>query len=355
MYSHLTLHRYVVIGLGLLFVLTGSIAAQADQIDGAGSSFAYPLYSAWAQPYAQRTDTRLNYQSIGSGGGQRQLAAGTVDFGASDAPWTAQQQQDEGIMQWPTAVGGVIPTLNLPELKPGQLVLSGPLLADIFQGKITHWDDPAIAKLNPDTKLPHKQITVVYRSDGSGTTWIFSNYLAKVSPAWKKDLGFGKTIAWPSGVGGKGNEGVAAYVNRIPYSIGYNEYAYVLQNHMNYARMINKAGKTVSPSAESFAAAAANADWKGADRFDVVITDQPGDNTWPISGATFVAVHTQPGKDAERVGEVLKFFDWGFKDGGKIANKLDYVPMPESVVNYIEQQWHRQIKGTKGQALWPAT
>lgn len=344
-------------GLALVALFATGVAAeaQASQIDGAGSSFAYPLYSAWAQPYAKDHGVQLNYQSVGSGAGQRQLAAGTVDFGASDAPWTPSVQSKQGIMQWPTAVGGVIPTIHVPGIKPGQLLLSGPVLADIYMGKIAYWDDPAIAKLNPGLKLPHKQITTVHRSDGSGTTWIFTNYLSKVSSSWKKKLGFDKAVAWPNGVGGKGNEGVAAYVERIPYSIGYNEYAYVLQNHMSYARMLNKAGKAVEPTAESFAAAAANADWKGADHFDVVITDQPGDATWPISGATFVAVHTHPGEHADRIGEVLKFFDWSFHNGGPAANRLDYVPMPRSVVDYIERQWHKEIMSAAGKPLWPTS
>ncbi|QID18662.1 phosphate ABC transporter substrate-binding protein PstS [Nitrogeniibacter mangrovi] len=350
--------RVAGIGLATVFALGAfdlALAGESHQIDGAGSSFAYPLYSAWAQPYAKQTDVKLNYQSVGSGAGQRQLAAGTVDFGASDAPWTPDVQMKEHIMQWPTAVGGVIPTIHLPGVKPGELVLSGPVLADIFMGKIAYWDDAAITGLNKGLKLPHKKIVTVHRSDGSGTTWIFTNYLSKVSPAWKEKLGFDKAVAWPGGVGGKGNEGVAAYVGRLDYSIGYNEYAYVLQNHMNYARMVNKAGKVVAPTAESFAAAAGNADWKGADRFDVVITDQPGEATWPISGATFVAVHVQPGEHAGRIRDVLKFFDWGFKQGGEAANRLDYVPMPKSVIEFIETEWHKQIKDAKGQALWPAS
>jgi phosphate transport system substrate-binding protein len=354
MYAKTMLGRAFVPCLAALAILGGANAVQAEQIDGAGSTFAYPLYSAWAQPYAKHHGVELNYQSIGSGGGQRQLAAGTVDFGASDAPWSPAVQEKQGIMQWPTAVGGVIPTINLPGVKPGELVLSGPVLAAIYLGKIDHWDDPAIVKLNPKLKLPHRAIETVHRSDGSGTTWIFSNYLSKVSPAWKKELGFGKAVAWPTGIGGKGNEGVAAYVERIPYSIGYNEYAYVLQNHMNYTRMINRAGQAVKPAAASFAAAAANADWKGADHFDRVITDQTGAATWPISGATFVAVHTHPGEHAARIRQVLKFFDWGFREGGPAATRLDYVPMPDGVVKYIEQQWHKEIQGPDSQPLWPA-
>jgi phosphate transport system substrate-binding protein len=358
MYSSHFARRLAGIGFLTALALGAADVAQAgasEQIDGAGSSFAYPLYSAWAQPYSKTSGVKLNYQSVGSGAGQRQLAEGTVDFGASDAPWTPDAQQKQGIMQWPTAVGGVIPTIHVPGIEAGQLVLSGPVLADIFMQKVKYWDDAAIAKLNPDLKLPHKEIVTVHRSDGSGTTWIFTNYLAKVSPSWKATLGFDKAVAWPGGVGGKGNEGVAAYVDRLPYSIGYNEYAYVLQNHMNYARMVNKDGKIVKPTAESFAAAAANADWKGADHFDVVITDQPGAATWPISGATFVAVHVNPGEHTDRIRDVLKFFDWGFRSGGDAANKLDYVPMPESVISYIESEWHKQIKDAKGQALWPAS
>ncbi len=327
----------------------GAHAAGVKSITGAGSTFAYPLYSAWADRYAKQTGIELNYQSIGSGGGIRQIEAGTVDFGASDAPLTVKQLSQQGLVQFPAAMGGVIPTINVPGIKPGRMVISGSVLAAIYLGKITRWDDPAITKLNPDLNLPNLRITVVHRSDGSGTTFIFTDYLAKVSRAWKKQVGVGKAVSWPSSgnVGGKGNEGVAAYVQRIKGAIGYNEYAYVLQNHMNYADMYNRAGRRVAPTAKNFAAAAANADWANAPGYYLMLTDQPGANSWPITGATFVLVHARP-KNPNRVRAVLKFFDWGFMHGRDIAGRLDYIPMPKKVVSLIKKTWHRQVM-VKGQ------
>ena len=324
---------------------TGAYAGSVNRITGAGSTFAYPLYSAWSDQYAKQTGVEMNYQSIGSGGGIRQIEAGTVNFGASDAPLTIEQLRKHGLVQFPAAMGGVIPTINLPGVKPGQMVLSGPVLADIYLGKITRWNAPAIKKLNPGLKLPDMRITVVHRSDGSGTTFIFTNYLSKVSPAWKSEIGFGKAVAWPSSgsVGGKGNEGVAAYVQRIRGAIGYNEYAYVLQNKMNYADMINRDGHRVAPTAKNFAAAAANADWKHAPGYYLLLTDQPGAKSWPITGATFVLVHARPKRPAH-VRAVLKFFDWGFTKGRKIAESLDYIPMPPSVVKLIEATWRQDVK-----------
>ncbi|APZ44565.1 phosphate ABC transporter substrate-binding protein PstS [Acidihalobacter ferrooxydans] len=335
-------------GASLAFML-GSVAhaASVKQITGAGSSFAYPLYSAWADQYAKQTGVQLNYQSIGSGGGIRAIKSRTVDFGATDAPLKEKDLKKHSLVQFPTAMGGVIPTINVPGVKPGQMVLSGPVLADIFMGKITQWNAPAIKQLNPGLNLPNMRITVVHRSDGSGTTFIFTNYLAKVSPAWKKEVGFGKAVNWPSSgnVGGKGNEGVAAYVNRIRGSIGYNEYAYVTQNHMNYADMINRAGQRVAPTAANFASAAANADWKHAPGYYLMLTDQPGAKSWPITGATFLLVPAKPAQP-ERTKAVLKFFDWGYTQGRSIAEKLDYIPMPESVVKMIEATWHQDIHPT---------
>lgn len=328
-------------------------AATAQRITGAGSTFAYPLYSAWADTYARKTGVKLNYQSIGSGGGIRQIEAGTVDFGATDAPLTAEELEKHGLVQFPTAIGGVIPTINVPGIKPGQLVLSGAVLAKIFMGDITRWNDPAIARLNPDLKLPKLHITVVHRSDGSGTTFIFTNYLAKANSAWKRKVGVGKAVQWSAkgSIGGKGNAGVAAYVKRIKGAIGYNEYAYVLQTRMNYADMINRAGNRVAPKAENFSAAAANADWANAPGYYLMLTNQPGENSWPITGATFVLVHANPNAPAT-IKAVLKFFDWAFKNGDATATKLDYIPMPSKVVNMIESTWHKQIKAD-GRALWP--
>ena len=339
-------------GAGL--VLAGVVhAGGVKHITGAGSTFAYPLYSAWADQYAKSHGIELNYQSIGSGGGIQQIKAGTVDFGASDAPLKEQDLKKFGLVQFPTAMGGVIPAVNIRGVKPGSLVLSGSVLADIFMGRITRWDDPKIQKLNQNLPLPDQRITVVHRSDGSGTTFIFTNYLAKVSPEWKSKIGFAKAISWPVGVGGKGNEGVAAYVQRIPGSIGYNEYAYVLQNHMNYADMINRAGRRVAPTAANFAAAAANADWKHAPGYYMMLTNQPGAKSWPITGATFLLVHARPRKP-EEVKAVLEFFHWGYTQGRATAEKLDYIPMPAPVVKMIEQTWHRDIR-VNGQALWPTS
>lgn len=340
---------------GLTMLLgVGAAAAQSTTVTGAGSTFAYPLYSKWASAYSKQTGFKLNYQSIGSGGGIRQVEAGTVIFGGSDAPLKAAELKKNGLTQFPTAVGGAIPTINLPGIKPGTLKLDGKTLADIFMGKINHWNDPRIAKLNPGVKLPDTRITVVHRSDGSGTTWIWTNYLSKVSPAWKKSLGFNTSVAWPTGVGAKGNEGVASYVQRINGAIGYNEYAYVLENHMNYARMINRAGKAVAPSYKSFQAAAANADWRHAQDFYVVLTNQPGAATWPISGATFVLIHARP-KNADAAQATLKFFSWAFAHGDKLAKSMDYVPVPRAVAQFIEQTWHKQIMGKNGRSLWPAS
>jgi len=347
-----TIRRSLVVAAAALSIAAGPAAlAAVKTVTGAGSTFAYPLYSKWASAYAKKTGFSLNYQSIGSGGGIRQIEHRTVTFGASDAPLKPATLQKHNLMQFPTAVGGAIPTMNLPGIQPGEIKLSGKVLADIYLGKITKWNDPAIKQLNPNVKLPDTRITVVHRSDGSGTTWIWTNYLSKVSPEWKKKLGFSTSVPWPTGVGAKGNEGVASYVQRIKGAIGYNEYAYVLENHMTYARMINKAGKAVSPSSKTFQAAAANANWTGAKDFYVVLTDQPGDDTWPISGATFVLLPTQS-KHPEEVKAAMTFFDWGFKHGDKLAQSLDYVPMPASVVKVIEQAWHDNIKNAKGEPIW---
>jgi len=326
-------------------------ARATTQIVGAGSTFAYPLYSAWAQTYARDHGIRLNYQSIGSGGGIRQIEARTVDFGASDAPMKIGQLDAKGLVQFPTAMGGVIPTVNLPGVKRGRLVLDGKLLAEIYLGDVKKWNDPRIERLNPRLRLPDLPIIVVHRSDGSGTTFIFTNYLSKVSRAWKNKMGFGKAVPWPVGVGGKGNEGVAAYVQRLRGAIGYNEYAYVLQNKMNYARMANRAGHVVRPTARAFAAAAANADWKDAPGYYLILTNQPGRDSWPITGATFVLVPKHPSNPVQTL-KVLRFFAWGFHHGTRIAEKLDYIPMPSSVVKLVEATWREQVKGSGGRPLW---
>jgi phosphate transport system substrate-binding protein len=333
-----------------------SLAAAANatpvtEISGAGATFPYPVYAKWAEKYNQEHGVKMNYQSIGSGGGIKQIKAKTVDFGASDAPLKPEALSSIGLMQFPMVMGGVVPVINLPGVQNGTLKLSAEVLADIYLGKITHWNDSAIAALNKGVELPKKAITVVHRSDGSGTTWIYTNYLSKVSADWKSKVGNDKSVAWPAGVGGKGNEGVASYVSRIKGSIGYVEYAYALQNKMNYILLQNHDGKYVAPTSESFQAAAAGADWAHADGFYMVLTDQPGNNSWPITGATFILVYNTQDKPATGKA-VLSFFDWAYHNGGKMAESLDYVPMPDSVVKLVEQTWAANIKSADGSAVW---
>ena len=339
----------------LLMALNGvANAADVKAISGAGATFPYPVYAKWAETYAHKTGVKMNYQSIGSGGGIKQIKAKTVDFGASDAPLKPEELDKIGLMQFPMVMGGVVPVINVPGIKAGELKLSAKLLADIYLGDIKKWDDSRIKSLNKGLNLPNKSITVVHRSDGSGTTWIFTNYLSKVSKTWADKVGNNKAVAWPAGVGGKGNEGVASYVSRIKGSIGYVEYAYALQNHMSYAKLQNKDGHYVAPTAKNFQAAAAGADWKNAPGFYMVLTDQPGANSWPITGATFILVYKSQDKPSH--GEaVLKFFDWAYHHGGKMAKKLDYVPMPSSVVSLVEKTWGASIKDASGNAVWKAS
>ena len=329
----------------------GTGLAAGKQINGAGATFPFPIYAKWAEAYQKATGVKLNYQSIGSGGGIKQIKAKTVDFGASDAPMKPEELDKYGLMQWPQIMGGVVPVVNLPGIAPNQLRLSSKVMADIFLGKITMWNDPAIAADNKGLKLPAKKITVVHRSDGSGTTYIFSNYLSKISPEWKQKVGFGKALAWPTGVGGKGNEGVASYVARIPGGIGYVEYAYALQKHMTTAMLQNRDGKFVAPTAENFMAAAANADWKNAKGYYLLLTDQPGEKSWPITGASFILVYKKADKP-EQTKEVLKFFDWAYHHGKKMALDLAYVPMPDSVVSMVESAWKANIKGPDGKPVF---
>ena len=330
--------------------LTTGVAQAAGQMTGAGSSFAYPIYGKWAEAYKTKTGMGLNYQSIGSGGGIKQIKANTVDFGASDMPLKIEELNEAGLVQWPMVMGGVVPVVNVPGIKAGEIKMNGPLLADIYLGKITNWNDAAIKKLNPHVKLPDMKITAVERSDGSGTTYIFTDYLSKVSTDWKQKVGVNTTVSWPVGVGGKGSEGVSSYVQRIKGSIGYVEYAYSLQNKMPYALMENAAGKFVKPTAASFQAAAANADWTKAPGFNLMLTQQPGAKSWPITGATFVLVHKQP-TNPDAVREVLKFFDWSYHHGDAMAKQLDYVPMPKNVVSIVEQTWHKEI-AANGAPVW---
>ncbi len=345
--------KRVLLGVaGLSLAVAGfTQAAQVTEISGAGATFPYPVYAKWAEAYAAKTGVKMNYQSIGSGGGIKQIKAKTVDFGASDAPLKPAELDKAGLMQFPMVMGGVVPVVNVPGVQPGNLKLSGAVLAEIFLGEIKQWDDPRIGTLNPGVKLPHSAITVVHRADGSGTTWIFTNYLSKVSRGWSSKVGNNKSVAWPVGVGGKGNEGVASYVGRIKGAIGYVEYAYALQNHMSYAQLRNQAGQFVSPTSATFQAAAANADWGHAPGFYMVLTDQPGEQSWPITGATFILVYKTQAKPATGAA-VLNFFDWAYHNGDGMAQQLDYVPMPASVVSLVEKTWSKEIHDADKHAVW---
>jgi phosphate transport system substrate-binding protein len=318
-------------------------SALAAEITGAGATFPYPVLSQWSTDYSTTTGVKINYQSIGSGGGIAQIKAGTVDFGASDKPLSPDELAQAGLAQFPIVIGGVVPVVNIEGVAPGKLKLTGPVLADIYLGKIQKWSDPAIGALNPDLKLGDAAISVVHRSDGSGTTFNFADYLSKVSEEWKSKVGEGTSVQWPVGVGGKGNEGVAAYVKQIKNSIGYVELAYALQNKMSYASMKNSAGKFVEPSLESFAAAAASADWTKVQDFHLVITDAPGAASWPIAASSFVLMYKQP-KDAARSKTALDFFKWALEKGQKQAQALDYVALPDPLVKQIEAYWASSIK-----------
>ncbi len=330
--------RRRVLGLAAAAIALGSLLASpawAQQITGAGSTFVYPVLAKWASEYAKTSGVQINYQSIGSGGGIAQIKAGTVDFGATDAPLTAAELQKAGLAQFPIVIGGIVPVVNLPDIKAGELKLSGPVLADIYLGKIKKWNDPEIAELNPDMKLPNEPIYVVHRSDGSGTTYNFVNFLSKVSPEWKQKVGIGTAIAWPTGVGGKGNEGVAAYVKRIKGSIGYVEYAYVIQNKMTYALIQNAARSYPQPSGSTFQAAAASADWQSVQDFDLVMTNAPGKDAYPLAASTFMLMRTQP-KNPQASKAAIAFFTWALDHGQELAESLDYVPLPTALVAQIE-------------------
>jgi phosphate transport system substrate-binding protein len=311
-------------------------SASAQDVTGAGATFPAPLYSRWAADYNKATGNRINYQSVGSGAGLRQIRGKTVDFGASDMPLTDDELKKDGLMQFPTAIGGVVPVINVAGIPTRQLRLTGQVLGDIYLGKITKWNDPAIVALNKDVKLPDSQIAVVRRADGSGTTFIFTNYLSKVNAEWKAKVGEGTAVNWPTGAGGKGNEGVSAFVQRLPNSIGYVEYAYAKQNKMPYALMQNAAGNFVAPDDVSFKAAAAGADW--AKTYYQILTNQPGKDAWPITGATFIMMHNKQDKPQQAAAS-LRFFDWAFKNGDKVADELDYVPMPDVVKASIRKEW----------------
>ncbi|WP_298926320.1 phosphate ABC transporter substrate-binding protein PstS [uncultured Ramlibacter sp.] len=328
--------------------LTGlAFTATAQEVTGAGASFPAPLYSKWASDYHKATGVKINYQSVGSGAGLRQIEAKTVDFGASDAPLKDEELKAKSLVQFPTVIGGVIPVVNIKGIAPGQLKLNGQVLGDIYLGKITKWNDPAIKALNGTLALPDEAIAPVRRADGSGTSFIFTNYLSKVNTEWKAKVGEGTAVNWPTGAGGKGNEGVAAFVNRLPNSIGYVEYAYVKQNKMTYALMQNAAGQFVAPEDGAFKAAAAGADW--AKSFYQILTNQPGAQSWPITGATFILMQKTQDKPAQAAA-TLKFFDWAYKNGDKTADDLDYVPMPAAVKTAIAKSWS-DIKDASGKTM----
>jgi phosphate transport system substrate-binding protein len=342
------LHAFTLAGL---MAAATPLPASALDISGAGATFPYPIYAKWADAYKKETGVGLNYQSIGSGGGIKQIQAKTVTFGASDMPLTVDQLNKDGLIQFPTVTGGAVPVVNIEGVKPGELNLDGATLGKIYLGEIKTWNDPAILKLNPNAKLSSQAIVVVHRSDGSGTTFIWTDYLSKVSAEWKSKVGANTAVEWPVGIGAKGNEGVANNVQNTKGSIGYVEYAYAKQNKLTTVGMVNKEGKVVEPNSASFQAAAASAKWDKTDGFSVILTDQPGAASWPIAGATFILIHKQP-KDPAAAAEALKFFAWAYAKGDKMAEDLDYVPMPKSVAAEIEKVWATEIKDASGKPLY---
>jgi phosphate transport system substrate-binding protein len=334
-----------------LAAAAAAVPALAADMTGAGATFPYPIYAKWAEMYKKASGNGLNYQSVGSGAGIKQIKAKTVDFGASDMPLPADELNKEGLFQFPAIMGGVVPVVNLDGIAPGQLKLSGPLLADIYLGKVTKWNAPEIAALNPGVKLPAGDITVVHRADGSGTSFLFTDFLSKTNPEFKSKIGAGTAVKWATGVGGKGNEGVAANVQRIKGSIGYVEWAYAKKNKMSHTQLKNHDGAYMQPDDDAFKAAAAGADWAKAPGFAVVLTDQPGKAAWPITGASYIIMHKVQA-DAAKGKEVLKFFDWAYKNGGPAATELDYVPMPAAVTKLVEDAWKANLKDASGKAIW---
>jgi len=334
--------------LAAAIVVAGPAGATLGQeVTGAGASFPAPVYAKWADAYNKATGVRINYQSVGSGAGLRQIRGKTVDFGASDAPLKDEELSADGLMQFPMVIGGVVPVVNVKGVDPGKLKLSGQVLGDIYLGKITSWNDPAITALNAGLALPDAKIAVVRRADGSGTSFLFTNYLSKTNAEWKEKVGEGTAVNWPTGAGGKGNEGVSAFVQRLPNSIGYVEYAYAKQNKMSYVMLRNQSGSFVAPSDANFKAAAAGADWSKT--FYQVLTDQPGKDAWPITGATFIMMHVKQDKPAQAAAAV-KFFEWAYASGDQIADELDYVPMPDAVKSVVRKQW-RQMTDTAGKPV----
>ena len=345
-------HYTSIIAAGL--VAASTIAVQAADISGAGASFPYPIYTKWADAYKKETGNGLNYQSIGSGGGIKQIKAKTVTFGASDAPLSGKDLDESGLAQFPMVMGGIVPVVNLDGVKPGEIVLDGPTLAKIFLGEIKTWDDAAIKKLNASVKLPSQAIVVVHRSDGSGTTYNFAYYLAEVSADWKTKVGVNTSVEWPVGIGAKGNEGVANNVSNTKGSIGYVEYAYAKQNKLSHTNMINKAGKNVAPTSETFQASAASADWKSKPGYGVILANEPGDKSWPMTAATWILIHKTP-QDPAAATEALKFFAWAYAKGAKMADELDYVAMPANVATDVQKMWSADIKDSSGKPIYAVT
>ena len=334
----------------LALTVAVSMCAQVKSITGAGATFPYPVYGKWAYEYEKISGVKMNYQSIGSGGGIQQISNKTVDFGASDAPLKAEELDSKGLIQFPMVIGGAVPVVNLSGVGDLQLKLDGETLGLIFAGDVKKWDDPRLVKLNPGVNLPAKAITVVHRADGSGTTFLWTHYLSQVCPKWKNLVGYGSAVEWPAGVGGKGNEGVASYVKQVDGSIGYVEFAYALQNKLKVAQLKNRDGNFVSPSSGSFGAAAANADWEKADHFFLVLTNQPGKDSWPVTGASFILIYKNQ-ESPEKAATMLKFFDWCFRSGASYAEKLDYIPIPESVYTQIEKVWAEKVV-SGGKKVW---
>lgn len=335
--------------LAVTALVSAATVAHAQDVTGAGATFPAPIYAKWADAYNKATGSRINYQSVGSGAGIRQITAKTVDFGASDMPLKDDELAKNGMIQFPTVIGGVVPVVNIRGIQPGQIRMTGQVLGDIYLGKITKWNDPALTALNPGVPLPDTQIAVVRRADGSGTTFIFTNYLSKVNPQWKAQVGEGTAVNWPTGAGGKGNEGVSAFVQRLPNSIGYVEYAYAKQNKMAHVLLRNKDGVFVAPDEANFKVAAAGAQWDKS--FYQILTEQSGKDAWPISGATFILMHKVQDKPQQAV-NALKFFDWAYKNGDAMASELEYVPLPESVKNLVRKQWAAELKDASGKAIF---
>lgn len=338
-----------IIAMLIMMAVSGVLFA-AETVNGAGASFPAPLYMRWAYDYQKLNGTKINYQSVGSGAGIAQIKAGTVDFGASDAPLSKDELDKDGLTQFPMIVGGVVPVVNIKGINNGSMKLTGSLLAEIFMGKITAWNDPKIAAENPGLSLPATKIIVVHRADGSGTTWIFTHYLSAISPDWKSSIGASKDVKWPAGVGGKGNEGVAANVRQMNGSIGYVEYAYAKTNKMNSVQIKNRDGVYVAPSLNTFQAAAANADWKNAPAFAMILVDQPGKDSWPITGASYIIIHKNQ-KDAAKISTMLTFFNWCFNNGAASATALDYVPLTKNVTDLVNTSWKANVK-VNGNQIW---